>query len=62
LAEAIVGDIAPGDGVSKEEKRSREKEALEKMCFQTLSGPVGKHIKLNSQSCFYSRTNPIIRE
>lgn len=31
LAEAIVGDIAPGDGVSKEEKHRREKNAMDEM-------------------------------
>ncbi|KAL9242234.1 hypothetical protein vseg_016254 [Gypsophila vaccaria] len=32
MAEAIVGDITPCDGVSKEEKYRREKEALDHMC------------------------------
>ncbi|KAL0712176.1 hypothetical protein Bca4012_019154 [Brassica carinata] len=32
IAEAIVGDIAPSCGVSKEEKNRRESEALEHMC------------------------------
>lgn len=31
IAEAIVGDIAPSDGVSKEEKNRRETEAMEKI-------------------------------
>lgn len=32
IAEAIVGDITPSDGVSKEEKSRREREALDHMC------------------------------
>ncbi|KAI9125567.1 hypothetical protein K1719_002985 [Acacia pycnantha] len=32
IAEAIVGDITPSDGVSKEEKSRRECEALDHMC------------------------------
>ncbi|KAH7650717.1 putative hydrolases of HD protein [Dioscorea alata] len=32
IAEAIVGDITPFDGVSKSEKSRREKEALDHMC------------------------------
>uniref|UniRef100_A0A7N0T5W7 5'-deoxynucleotidase n=1 Tax=Kalanchoe fedtschenkoi TaxID=63787 RepID=A0A7N0T5W7_KALFE len=32
IAEAIVGDIAPSDGVSKEEKSRREQAALDEMC------------------------------
>ncbi|XP_047081075.1 5'-deoxynucleotidase HDDC2-like [Lolium rigidum] len=32
IAEAIVGDITPADGVPKEEKNRREKEALDQMC------------------------------
>ncbi|XP_077990537.1 5'-deoxynucleotidase HDDC2-like [Glandiceps talaboti] len=36
MAECIVGDIAPADGISKEEKHRREKEAMER-----LSGLVG---------------------
>ncbi|CAG7866456.1 unnamed protein product [Brassica rapa] len=32
IAEAIVGDITPSCGVSKEEKNRRESEALEHMC------------------------------
>ncbi|XP_057853838.2 uncharacterized protein LOC131063902 isoform X2 [Cryptomeria japonica] len=37
IAEAIVGDIAPSDGISKEEKSQRERKALEEMC-QMLGG------------------------
>ncbi|KAJ4833121.1 hypothetical protein Tsubulata_006224 [Turnera subulata] len=37
IAEAIVGDITPSCGVSKEEKSRREREALEHMC-QLLGG------------------------
>ncbi|KAJ4870381.1 Metal-dependent phosphohydrolase [Raphanus sativus] len=32
IAEAIVGDITPSDGVPKEEKSRREKAALKEMC------------------------------
>ncbi|KAM6579686.1 hypothetical protein CsatA_003460 [Cannabis sativa] len=32
IAEAIVGDITPSDGVSKTEKSRREREALDQMC------------------------------
>ncbi|KAH6818543.1 Metal-dependent phosphohydrolase [Perilla frutescens var. frutescens] len=37
IAEAIVGDITPADGVPKEEKSRREQEALQKMC-EVLGG------------------------
>lgn len=37
IAEAIVGDITPVDGVPKEEKSRREREALDHMC-QLLGG------------------------
>ncbi|XP_077238224.1 metal-dependent phosphohydrolase [Tasmannia lanceolata] len=33
IAEAIVGDITPSDGVPKEEKSRREQEALDHMCM-----------------------------
>lgn len=36
-APAIVGDITPSDGVPKEEKSRREKEALDHMC-EVLGG------------------------
>jgi len=32
IAEAIVGDITPSDGVPKAEKSRKEREALEHMC------------------------------
>jgi putative hydrolase of HD superfamily len=32
LAEAIVGDITPNDGISKDEKRRLEKAAMEEIC------------------------------
>eukprot|EP01018_Ginkgo_biloba_P014693 Gb_27426 [translate_table: standard] len=32
IAEAIVGDITPSDGVPKEEKSRRERKALDEMC------------------------------
>ncbi|XP_056165127.1 uncharacterized protein LOC115672048 isoform X2 [Syzygium oleosum] len=37
IAEAIVGDITPADGVPKEEKSRREQAALDEMC-QVLGG------------------------
>lgn len=44
IAEAIVGDIAPDDGVSKLEKSRREKAALEHMCGLLGGGSVAKEI------------------
>ncbi|VDP65778.1 unnamed protein product [Schistosoma mattheei] len=37
LAECIVGDITPHCGVSKEEKLSREKDAMKQLC-ELISG------------------------
>lgn len=39
IAEAIVGDITPSDGVPKVEKSRMEKEALEQMCKLLGGGP-----------------------
>jgi putative hydrolase of HD superfamily len=39
IAEAIVGDITPSDGVSKEEKSRRESAAMDEMC-QLLGGGI----------------------
>ncbi|KAL9271462.1 5'-deoxynucleotidase HDDC2-like protein [Drosera capensis] len=39
IAEAIVGDITPEDGVSKSEKSRREQEALNHMCDLVGGGP-----------------------
>ncbi|GAB2219180.1 hypothetical protein Droror1_Dr00006811 [Drosera rotundifolia] len=39
IAEAIVGDITPEDGVSKSEKSRREQEALNHMCDLLGEGP-----------------------
>eukprot|EP00252_Welwitschia_mirabilis_P018230 TRINITY_DN40517_c0_g1_i1.p1 TRINITY_DN40517_c0_g1~~TRINITY_DN40517_c0_g1_i1.p1 ORF type:complete len:211 (-),score=56.76 TRINITY_DN40517_c0_g1_i1:117-749(-) len=44
IAEAIVGDITPSDGISKEEKSRREKSALEDMCKILDGGLRGKEI------------------
>ncbi|XP_010904602.1 uncharacterized protein [Elaeis guineensis] len=44
IAEAIVGDIAPSDGVPKLEKSRREKEALEHMCRVLGGGSRAKEI------------------
>lgn len=38
LAEALVGDITPEDGISKEDKQSMEHESMSKIC-ELLSGP-----------------------
>ncbi|VFQ95182.1 unnamed protein product [Cuscuta campestris] len=45
IAEAIVGDITPADGVSKTEKSRREREAIEDMCKLLGGGPRAKEIK-----------------
>ena len=39
VAEAIVGDIAPGDGVSKAEKAAREEAAMEEITRMLGGGP-----------------------
>ncbi|CDP02886.1 unnamed protein product [Coffea canephora] len=44
IAEAIVGDITPSDGISKLEKSQREQEALEHMCKLLGGGPQAKEI------------------
>ncbi|KAJ1410306.1 HD/PDEase domain [Sesbania bispinosa] len=44
IAEAIVGDITPSDGVSKEEKSRREQEALDHMCKVLGGGSRAKEI------------------
>ncbi|VVB08833.1 unnamed protein product [Arabis nemorensis] len=44
IAEAIVGDITPSCGVSKEEKNRRETEALEHMCKLLGGGERAKEI------------------
>ncbi|XP_051150668.1 uncharacterized protein LOC127265048 isoform X2 [Andrographis paniculata] len=44
IAEAIVGDIAPSDGIPKEEKSRREREALKNMCELLGGGPRAKEI------------------
>uniref|UniRef100_I1JGU3 HD domain-containing protein n=1 Tax=Glycine max TaxID=3847 RepID=I1JGU3_SOYBN len=41
IAEAIVGDITPLDGVSKAEKNQREQEALDHMCKVLGGGSTG---------------------
>jgi len=46
LAEAIVGDIAPSDGVSREEKRKLETEAMRDMVEGMLHGsPAARRIE-----------------
>ncbi|XP_075514536.1 uncharacterized protein LOC142549463 [Primulina tabacum] len=44
IAEAIVGDITPADGIPKLEKSRREQEALESMCELLGGGPRAKEI------------------
>ncbi|GMN62773.1 hypothetical protein TIFTF001_031853 [Ficus carica] len=44
IAEAIVGDITPVDGVSKTEKSRREREALDHMCKLLGGGSSAKEI------------------
>ncbi|MCL7024340.1 hypothetical protein MKW94_013370 [Papaver nudicaule] len=44
IAEAIVGDITPCDGVPKEEKNRREREALDQMCNLLGGGERAKEI------------------
>ncbi|RWR93946.1 HD domain-containing protein C4G3.17 [Cinnamomum micranthum f. kanehirae] len=45
IAEAIVGDITPSDGVPKEEKSRREREALNEMCEVLGGGMRAEEIK-----------------
>ncbi|OAY82694.1 HD domain-containing protein 2 [Ananas comosus] len=45
IAEAIVGDITPSDGVPKAEKSRREQEALNEMCDILGGGPIANEIK-----------------
>ncbi|XP_059637583.1 uncharacterized protein LOC132279580 [Cornus florida] len=44
IAEAIVGDITPSDGIPKLEKSRREREALDHMCKLLGGGPRAKEI------------------
>ncbi|KAM7472879.1 hypothetical protein LguiA_011062 [Lonicera macranthoides] len=44
MAEAIVGDITPTDGIPKSEKSRQEKEALDHMCKLLGGGPRAKEI------------------
>lgn len=44
IAEAIVGDITPSDGISKMEKSRREKEAIDHMCNLLGGGSRAKEI------------------
>lgn len=41
LAEALAGDIAPFQNVSKEDKRRLEEEGLDKICATIGSDPIG---------------------
>ncbi|KAG0463154.1 hypothetical protein HPP92_021630 [Vanilla planifolia] len=44
IAEAIVGDITPSDGIPKEEKSRREREAIDHMCSLLGGGSRAKEI------------------
>ncbi|KAL6189168.1 hypothetical protein ACLB2K_040558 [Fragaria x ananassa] len=44
IAEAIVGDITPSDGVTKEEKSRREQEAIDHMCKLLGGGSIAKEL------------------
>ncbi|GFP95627.1 HD domain-containing protein 2 [Phtheirospermum japonicum] len=44
IAEAIVGDITPSDGIPKQEKSRREREALQNMCELLGGGERAKEI------------------
>lgn len=44
IAEAIVGDITPSDGIPKLEKSRMEKEALDHMCKLLGGGPRAEEI------------------
>lgn len=41
LAEALAGDIAPFQNVSKEDKRRLEEDGLESICSTIGSAPIG---------------------
>ncbi|CAM6127751.1 unnamed protein product [Calypogeia fissa] len=45
LAEAIVGDITPSDGVPKEEKSRMEREAMDQMCSMLGNGDAAQEMK-----------------
>ncbi|CAN6552367.1 unnamed protein product [Malus baccata var. baccata] len=44
IAEAIVGDITPSDGIPKAEKSRREQEALDHMCKLLGGGSIAKEV------------------
>ncbi|KAL4298128.1 hypothetical protein GQ457_12G024950 [Hibiscus cannabinus] len=44
IAEAIVGDITPSDGIPKDEKSRREREALDHMCKLLGGGSRAKEV------------------
>ncbi|GLE04286.1 hypothetical protein PINS_up013201 [Pythium insidiosum] len=45
LAESLVGDITPHDGVSNEDKHRMEREALDKICATLGDSPAAEEIK-----------------
>ena len=47
MAEAIVGDITPFCGISKEEKHKREVDAITEMCALIKGSPAGTRFSSN---------------
>ncbi|KAH7293338.1 hypothetical protein KP509_28G021400 [Ceratopteris richardii] len=45
IAEAIVGDITPSDGVPKDEKSRREREAIDEMCHLLGGGHAAQEVR-----------------
>lgn len=45
IAEAIVGDITPSDGIPKEEKSRRERAAIDEMCSLLGGGIAAEEVK-----------------
>lgn len=45
IAEAIVGDITPSDGIPKEEKSKRERAAIDEMCILLGGGHAAEEVK-----------------
>ncbi|CAM9920724.1 unnamed protein product [Ectocarpus sp. 12 AP-2014] len=58
LAEALAGDIAPFQNVSKEDKRRLEEEGLDKICATIGSDPIeeGQHRRVSSRAAAAERS------